>query len=110
MTESSIGFAVLYRWHLRPGHEAGFADAWELVTKRLMAERGALGSRLHRVEGDVWAAYAQWPSKEAWNRSRELGSIDEGASKVMAGAIAESYEPILMTPVRDHLAARRERS
>ena len=43
-----MGFAVLYRVRLHPGMEVQYIDAWSRVTKALRAERGGLGSRLHR--------------------------------------------------------------
>jgi len=41
-------FAVLYRWRLHEGAEEAFVAAWSRISERLLAERGSLGSRLHR--------------------------------------------------------------
>jgi len=106
MSSLRVGFAVIYRWRIRSGMEERFVQAWEVVTKSLMEEREALGSRLHRGEDGMWIAYAQWPTKQAWEQSRELGAVDSGAATVMREAIEESLEPILMQPVCDHLALR----
>lgn len=83
--------------------EEQFQQAWEAVTKSLMAEREALGSRLHRAEDGTWIAYAQWPTKSAWERSRQLGPLEPMVSAAMREATAESLDPILMIPVCDHL-------
>lgn len=98
-----IGFAVIYRWRLKPGKEDQFRQGWERATVLLMRERGALGSRLHKADDGTWVAYAQWPSKSAWETSRSLPSVDPGASQMMKDAIIESWEPVLLTPLIDHL-------
>ncbi len=101
------GFTVMYRWRLREGSEPAFREAWEAVTRALMKERGALGSRLHRAEDGTWTAYAQWPSRAAWARSREAEPVDARAALIMSEAIEESFPPILMTPVADYLVPSR---
>ena len=103
MHTSTVGFAVMYRWRIRDGMEERFQHAWEVVTKALRAERGALGSRLHRAEDGTWIAYAQWPTRSAWERSRELGSPDPAVAATMREATEESFAPLLMCPVCDHL-------
>lgn len=103
MNRSMVGLAVIYRWRIRVGMEERFRQAWEVATRLLMEERGALGSRLHRAEDDTWIAYAQWPEKKAWERSRELGSVNPASSAAMREATEESFEPVLMRPVCDHL-------
>ena len=103
MDQSKVGFAVVYRWRLHPGTEDGFREAWDIVTRALMDERGALGSRLHRGDDGIWTAYAQWPAREFWERSREMGSLNPEASAAMAEAIEESFPPLLLQPVSDYL-------
>lgn len=100
-----IGFAVIYRWRIRSGLEEQFQRAWATATESFMAERGALGSRLHQASDGAWVAYAQWPSRKAWEVSRELGQVDSRAGALMTDAIAESFEPILLTPVQDYLVS-----
>jgi hypothetical protein len=99
----TIGFAVVYRWRLYAGKEDQFLGAWETVTLALKQQRRALGSRLHRAEDGIWIAYAQWPDRESWQRSRDLGPLDGSVAERMREAIAESWPPILLDPVRDHL-------
>ena len=65
--------------------------------------RGALGSRLHQSEDGYWVAYAQWPSRAVWQRSRDQEPIDPEAAEVMQEAITEALEPILLTPLSDFL-------
>lgn len=103
MNSSKIGFAVIYRWRIRKGMEEHFQQGWETVTKLLLKEREALGSRLHKAEDGTWYGYAQWPSKQVWERSRELGPLDPVATSAMKEATEESFEPILLNPVCDYL-------
>lgn len=102
-SKSEIGFAVIYRWKLREGLEDRFRQAWETVTLSLRDQRGARGSRLHRAGDGTWVAYAQWPDRQTWERSRGLGSTDPAASTEMREAVEQSFEPILLDPVCDHL-------
>lgn len=97
------GFAVVYRWRLQAGHEEEFKAAWAAVTRAIVAERGGLGSRLHRAEDGSWVAYAQWPTRGAWERSQELGPIDAEVSARMSAAVVSSDPPLLLDPVQDLL-------
>lgn len=98
-----VGFAVIYRWRLKPGTEEVFRQAWETVTLGIKERRGGLGSRLHGAADGTWVAYAQWPSRDSWARSRNQGPVNEDASAVMAEAIAEAFEPLELNPIRDLL-------
>lgn len=103
MSNPLVGFVVIYRWRLRPGMERQFQRAWEQTTPVLMRQRGALGSRLHRAADGTWLAYAQWPSRQAWEQSQALPSVDADASRQMLEAEAEALAPIFLTPVADFL-------
>lgn len=103
MPLTSLGFCVIYRWHLKPGQAKSFCEGWDRITEALMAELGALGSRIHFADDGTWIAYAQWPDRESWEQSRRLGSIDARAAGLMEEAIVESFEPVLLTPRIDHL-------
>lgn len=99
----SIGFAVLYRWRVHPGAEAESAAAWRRLTHAIRDERGGLGSRLHRLEDGWHAAYAQWPSRDAWEAARDLPSPDPEASDRLSATIAERLPPLELHPVDDLL-------
>jgi quinol monooxygenase YgiN len=103
MAVSKVGFAVIYRWRLHAGKENQFRRAWEAVTLGIKAERGGLGSRLHQADDGTWVAYAQWPDRNAWEKSQKLDAVDPVASTQMQEAIAESYPPLLLDPVCDRL-------
>ena len=103
MERLKIGFAVIYRWRLRRGMEKQFCAAWAETTEKIMEERHGLGSRLHRDDDGYWVAYAQWPSRQAWEQSRELGPADPRLSALMADAVEESLAPVELEPVMDML-------
>jgi heme-degrading monooxygenase HmoA len=103
MEERRVGFVVIYRWKVKPGMEAQYQRGWAQVTLHLKAARGALGSRLHKMDDDTWVAYAQWPSRAAWERSRTMGPADPEGSRLMREAEAEAFPPMLLEPVLDHL-------
>lgn len=97
------GFVVLYRWRLHAGTEQAFVDGWSRITARLRAERGSLGSRLHRGPDGVWYGYAQWPSAESRAQAFAAGPVDADASRQMRESIAESLPELILEPVSDFL-------
>ncbi|WP_431196994.1 antibiotic biosynthesis monooxygenase [Pseudomonas hunanensis] len=62
-------FCIVYRWEVSAEFEREFIDLWGRLTKIIRDEHGGLGSRLHR-SGEIWFAYAQWPSKSDWYRPK----------------------------------------
>jgi quinol monooxygenase YgiN len=99
----TVGFCVIYRFLVREEAEEQFREGWTRLTEAIRDRRGGQGSRLHRAGGNLWVAYAQWPSREAWEGSRELPSADAEASALMSAAVTESFEPILLEPDTDLL-------
>lgn len=102
MTDT-VGFCVLYRFRVRPGDEAEFVAAWAALTHAIRAQRGGLGSRLHRDDDGTFVAYAQWPDRATWERAQELPSTDPDASARLAAAVVEGFPPILLAPEADLL-------
>ena len=98
-------FCVLYRFRVEPARTDDFVRAWSALTEQIAAQFGGLGSRLHRQEDGLWAAYAQWPSRAAWERASALPSPDPEASAVMREVIVERLPPVLPDVVADLLAA-----
>ena len=103
MNAPGPGFIVLYRWRLREGAEHAFVAAWSRISARLLADRGSLGSRLHRGSDGIWYSYAQWPSAQAREQAAALGSVDTEASRAMREAIAESFPEVVLECVSDFL-------
>jgi quinol monooxygenase YgiN len=97
------GFAVIYRWRLKPDKEAQFVDAWSRVTDFYVRHHGALGSRLHRGDDRLWYAYAQWPDAASRERAFARGELAD-AHALMQDAIAERLPAILLEPVAGSLA------
>ena len=96
-------FCVLYRFVVRPGMEEAFVAAWREVTDAVGEQRGGLGSRLHLSDDGVWVAYAQWPDRATWERSRALGTPAPDASARMAEAIESHLPPLPLEPRADLL-------
>ena len=102
------GFAVLYRWHLKPGKEQQFIEAWSKVSERLLKDRGSLGSRLHRGSDGIWYSYAQWPSAQARDDAFKLPAVDPDAGVLMRDAIMESLPEVILEPVSDFMVLPKE--
>ncbi len=75
------------------------------MTEVIREQRSGLGSRLHLSDDGWWVAYAQWPDRQAWERSQQSGTADVDAQQMMADAIEESMPPILLEPKVDLLLA-----
>jgi len=102
---TEFGFAVIYRARIYPGKEEQYIAAWSRITQLLRAERGGLGSRLHRGADGIWYAYAQWPSAQARADAFALPSLDPEAEEQVRDAILEYFPEIVLEPVVDHLAS-----
>ena len=103
MKDGGAGFAVIYRWRLKPGSEEAFRAAWETVTRIIRREHGGLGSRLHRTAEGLWLAYAQWPDRASWEALQKAPAADPVASGIMRDCVERRLEPILLEPVADLL-------
>ncbi|WP_379910900.1 antibiotic biosynthesis monooxygenase family protein [Marinobacterium aestuariivivens] len=96
-------FTVLYRWIIAPDQAQDFISGWEAVTDHFIEHHGALGSRLHRVADNTFAAYAQWRSREARAAAFAANDAPEAAVEKMNRAIVDRLEPIEMGVVSDRL-------
>jgi quinol monooxygenase YgiN len=101
--QAPVGFAVIYRWKLKPGRQRDFLAGWRRATAAIRGARGGLGSRLHRTPDGTWLAYAQWPDRATWEASRAQGTADSEAAALMHDSIEEQLPPILLEPIADLL-------
>ncbi|HEY9789269.1 MAG TPA: antibiotic biosynthesis monooxygenase [Candidatus Obscuribacterales bacterium] len=62
-------FVAVYSFKLKPNMEEQFQQAWAERTKEIIKASGSFGSRLHRNEDGTFVAYAQWPSRKAWENA-----------------------------------------
>jgi hypothetical protein len=62
-------FAVLYRGFVLPGKEQEYKKNWKIVADYFIAERGALGSTLHKTVDGQFLAYSRWPDKSTRDAS-----------------------------------------
>lgn len=71
-------FAVIYRAHILPEKEAEYVRHWKLIASYFVAQRGALGSTLHKTDEGMWVAYSKWPDKAtrdaSWPKEQEKAS------------------------------------
>lgn len=61
-------FCVVYEFTIKPGDDDAFVQAWIEGTREIMSVHGGLGSRLHRIGEGLMIGYAQWPSREIWQK------------------------------------------
>jgi len=103
MSNASSAFCAIYRWRLHPGSEETFVQAWPRITPLRLAERGSLGSRLHRGPDDIWYSYTQWPSAAAKAEGLARSSVDPEAWAQLRESIAESLPALVLEPISDFL-------
>ena len=104
MSDPCSAFCAIYRWRLHPGSEDTFVQAWSRITQLLLAERGSLGSRLHRGPDNIWYSYTQWPSAAAKAEGLARTSVDPEAWQQLRESIAESLPELIREPISDFLA------
>ena len=103
-------FVVVYEWQVRPELEEQFQDAWQRVTLAAIRNCGALGSRLHRTDEGKWVAYAQWPTREQWEKFVVESPPDPAALQAEKTCIIGDniFRPVLKMAVTDDLLFRFE--
>jgi hypothetical protein len=94
-------FAVLYRWKVTPDLESQFVEAWATATAAFRTV-GALGSRLHRSDSGDLYAYAEWPSRGAWEKAKTESPVDAVTAATMRKATLE-FEMVTLDPIADLL-------
>ena len=72
-------FTVIYSFKIFEGKENDFIDAWTELTKLIYKFAGSYGSRLHKVDNQIFIGYAQWTDRETWENSGD--KIPETANK-----------------------------
>jgi RimJ/RimL family protein N-acetyltransferase/heme-degrading monooxygenase HmoA len=96
--------AVIYRWRVKPGMEAQFAEGWSEGTAAIHERCASFGARLHRPrDGDVWVSYARWPdeaSRKACFKNNDFRQL--GFAK-MREAVAETLPETALDIVDDQL-------
>jgi len=68
-----LGFCVIYRARVAPDKKQQYVAAWSKITRLLGSERGALGSRLHRVTTDFGTRTRNGPVQRRVVRLSALG-------------------------------------
>jgi heme-degrading monooxygenase HmoA len=82
-------FVAVYRWKLKPGHEASFQAGWERITLLAREQCGSGGSALFRDKEGTWVGIARWPDRAAREACFSKGPLDAEASAAMKNAVAE---------------------
>jgi hypothetical protein len=83
--------------------EEQFVDAWSSVSRKLLEQRGSLGSRLHRGPDGIWYSYAQWPSATVRESSSKLPPVYPEAGRLMREAVEQELPEVVLESVSDFL-------
>ncbi len=100
-------FIALYRWKIIAGKEDIFREGWRRVTGEVYRKAGSRGSRLHQAEDKTFVAYAQWNSREDWEKLPTSFILEDiEAREMMNESIEESFPPMLMNVTDDLLQTK----
>lgn len=62
-------FAVIYKFQVKEGAEKAFIEAWEQLTHLIRDTEKSGGSRLHKLKGLDYIAYAKWDARSHWENA-----------------------------------------
>ena len=104
-------FAVIYQGYVKTGRESEYREAWNIVARYFIEQRGSLGSSLHRTSDGLWLAYSRWPDKKtrdaSWpgdnDPSTELPLIVRSAIFTVKDCLDRKLPEICMEVVDDLL-------
>lgn len=74
-------FCVIYEFKIDENYTDEFKTIWHILTVEIKDHQGGLGSRLHQSvdQKNLYIAYAQWPTKEAWEKYAPLNTAKHEA-------------------------------
>lgn len=78
---------IILEFEVKEGYEDQFLDAWNKTTEIIYQKFGSLGSRLHLEEPNLYVAYAQWPSIEAYESEQHWSEKDLGVRDAMRATL-----------------------
>ena len=94
-------FVVVYRWRIKPGHEAQFARDWRDVTLLAREKYGSGGSSLFEAHDGSYVAIARWPDREKREAFVARKGIDTATRERMNAAIEQDYPPLELDTLQD---------
>lgn len=103
--------AIIYRGFVYPEREDEYLKLWKIIASYFVAERGALGSSLHKTDLGEYIAYSRWPDQQtraaSWGPDTEIDENAEIARAIesLKGCIDRSqpYDEIVMNVVENLL-------
>lgn len=103
-------FVAMYRWRVKPGKDEQFIRAWTNGTRSITKVYQSFGSRLHRADDGAYIGYAEWPSREAWQKAfdQHMRHEDREAARAFQDAIVHEESDLLfrLEIVSDELVKR----
>lgn len=97
-------FIVLYSFHVKEGQQVPFIEAWEKLTKLIYQFEGSYGSRLHKVNSELYIGYVQWPDRKTWSNSgKQLPENTDSIRTLLRDSCTEITTEYEMTIVKDLL-------
>jgi len=101
-------FLVLYKWHVKPGMDEQFREAWRRGTRAITQKYKSYGSRLCRDPDGAFVGAAEWPSEAIWQSAmaQSMEYDDAEARRMFLDAIVDGGEPVMTLTILDDLLQR----
>ncbi len=97
---SNNKLTIIYSFKLVEGKEEDFIRYWTALTQMIYEFEGSYGSRLHKVNECLYIGYAQWPSKEIYDKSGnnlpETSTVLRQKMRECCAEIKSEFEMVLV--------------
>ncbi len=74
--ENSNNFSVIYSFKIHSEFEQEFIESWKELTNLIYKFEGSLGSRLQKVDSNLFLGYALWPNKKTFDLASDNENIE----------------------------------
>ena len=74
--ENSNNFSVIYSFKIDSEFEVEFIESWKELTNFIYKFEGSLGSRLQKVDSNLFLGYALWPNKKTFDQASDNENIE----------------------------------
>ncbi len=74
--ENSNNFSVIYSFKIDSEFELEFIESWKELTNLIYKFEGSFGSRLQKVDSNLFLGYALWPNKKTFDQASDNENIE----------------------------------
>lgn len=106
--EANDKLTIIYSFTVVEGKENEFIACWTALTKLIYEYEGSYGSRLHKVNDNLFIGYAQWPDKETYDKSGNNLPEEANSLRLKMRECCSEIKPVYeMVTVKNLLSDKR---